>query len=76
MSRIKATFTLDEHVVNELAEFSKGLSKKKSHIIETALSIYFDMMDVKLAEKISHAVDSGDEELIPAEDVWKELGLD
>ena len=76
MSRVKATFTLDEQVVNELTAFSQGLSKKKSHIIETALSIYFDMMDVKLAEQISDAVDAGDEETIPAEDVWKELGID
>jgi len=72
MSRIKTTFTLDEDVVAELETFSKGLSKKKSHIIETALSIYFDMMDSHLAEKILKDVESGKEELVDAEKVYKD----
>jgi len=75
MSRIKTTFTLDENVVAELETFSKGLTKKKSHIIETALSIYFDMMDSHLAEKILKDVESGEEELVDAEKVYKDLGL-
>lgn len=75
MPRIKTTFTLDEAVVAELETFSKGLSKKKSHIIETALSIYFDMMDSRLAEKIIKDVESGKEELVDAEEVYKNLGL-
>lgn len=75
MSRIKTTFTLDESVVAELETFSKGLSKKKSHIIETALSIYFDMMDSRLAEKILKDVESGSEDIVDAEEVYKKLGL-
>jgi len=75
MSRIKTTFTLDEQIVNELETFAHGLSKKKSHIIETALTLYFDMMDVKLAKKILQDIKDNKEELFTEEEALKELGL-
>jgi predicted DNA-binding protein len=76
MKRLKATFTLDEKMLEELSAFSEGFSQKKSHIVEKALNLYFDMMDNKLAEKIMSDVEKGKEELIDAEDVYKSLGLD
>jgi predicted DNA-binding protein len=52
------------------------LSKKKSHIIETALTLYFDMMDVKLAKKLLKDIKEGKEEVLSAEQVYKELGIE
>lgn len=76
MKRLKATFTLDEKMLEELSSFAEGFSEKKSHIVEKALNLYFDMMDNKLAEKIMSDVEKGKEELVDAADVYESLGLD
>ena len=43
--------TLDEEVSKELETMAEELGEKKSKIIEKALTVYFDLLDVKLAEK-------------------------
>ena len=72
MQRERATFTLDKEVIGELNSIAKELHLKKSHIIERALIIYFDYLDVEIAKK--RLADKNDA-VIPAEDVWNELGL-
>jgi len=75
MQKIRSTFTLSDFIIDELNEVSKELHEKKSHIVEKALSMYFDYIDVQIAEKRLDDVKSGKEKVIPAEEVFKELGL-
>jgi predicted DNA-binding protein len=75
MNRPKAIFTLDQHIIDELNEISKELNEKKSHIVEKALLLYFDLLDIKIADKRLRDVKQGKSKLISAEDVYKELGL-
>lgn len=71
----KMSITLDNEVMMELNAIAKELNEKKSHLIENALMIYFDMLDEKLADKRLRELESGAVKAISAEDVWKELGL-
>lgn len=71
----KMSITLDNAVASELDAIAKELNEKKSHLIENALMIYFDMLDEKLADKRLKELENGNTIAIPAEDVWKELGL-
>jgi predicted DNA-binding protein len=75
MQKIRSTFTLSDFIIDELNEVSEELHEKKSHIVEKALSMYFDYIDVQIAEKRLDNVKSGKEKVIPAEEVFKELGL-
>ena len=75
MQKIRSTFTLSDFIIDELNEVSKELHEKKSHIVEKALSMYFDYIDVQIAEKRLDDVKSGKEKVISAEEVFKELGL-
>jgi predicted DNA-binding protein len=67
--------TLDEDVSKELETMAKELGEKKSKIIEKALTVYFDLLDLKLAEKRMKDLANGKDKLIDAEEVWKKLGL-
>ena len=75
MSRLKKIFTLDENIVIELENVSKELNEKKSHIVEKALNLYFDLLDVKIADKRMDDILSGKTKIIPFENVEKELGI-
>ncbi len=75
MSRPKTIFTLDADIIDELNNVAKELKEKKSHIVEKALTLYFDMLDIKIADKRMKDIKEGKSKLIPAEDVYKELGL-
>ncbi len=67
--------TLDEEVSNELETMAEELGEKKSKIIEKALTVYFDLLDIKLAEKRMKELEKGRDKLIDAEEVWKKLGM-
>lgn len=71
----KMSITLDNEVAMELSAIAKELNEKKSHLIENALMIYFDMLDEKLSDNRLRELESGAVKPIAAEDVWKELGL-
>lgn len=73
--RPKAIFTLNQSVINELNEVASELKEKKSHIVEKALTLYFDMLDIRIADKRMKEIESGKVAPIAAEDVYKELGL-
>jgi len=75
MQKIRSTFTVSDFIIDELNEVSKELHEKKSHIVENALTMYFDYLDAKIADKRIEDIKSGKEKVIPAEDVFKELGL-
>jgi RHH-type transcriptional regulator, rel operon repressor / antitoxin RelB len=71
----KMSITLDNSVANELNALAKELNEKKSHVIENALMLYFDMLDEKISDKRLREVEEGTVKTISAEDVWKELGI-
>jgi predicted DNA-binding protein len=73
--QIRHNITLDEDVSNELETMAKELGEKKSHLIEKALSVYFDLLDLKLAKKRLKDLDKGRDTVVDAEKVWKSLGL-
>ena len=75
MQKIRSTFTVSDFVIDELNSVSVELNEKKSHIVEKALSMYFDYIDEKIADKRLEKLKLGQEKTIPAEEVFKELGL-
>ncbi len=72
----RINITLPGSVSEELDQVAEELNDKKSRIITKALELYFDELDIEIAEKRLQNLKNGNEELIPAEDVWAELGLD
>jgi len=75
MHKIRSTFTVSDFIIDELNSVSTELNEKKSHIVEKALSMYFDALDEKLSDKRLKNLDEKKEKLIPANEVFKELGL-
>ena len=75
MQKIRSTFTVSDFVIDELNSVSQELNEKKSHIVEKALSMYFDHIDEKLADQRLKNLEDKKEKLIPADEVFKELGL-
>jgi len=75
MRKIRSTFTVSDFIIDELNSVSQELNEKKSHIVEKALSMYFDAIDEKLSDQRLKNHEDKKEKLIPAEEVFKELGL-
>ena len=75
MHKIRSTFTVSDFVIDELNSVSKELNEKKSHIVEKALGMYFDALDEKLSDQRLKNLELKKEKLIPADEVFKELGL-
>ena len=73
--QIRHNITLDEDVSKELETMAQELGEKKSKIIEKALAVYFDLLDLKLAEKRMKDLEKGRDKIIDAEEVWKDLGI-
>jgi len=72
----RMNITLPGAVSEELESVSKELGSKKSHIITKALELYFDELDVEIAEKRLQELENGKSNLIPAEKVWQDLGIE
>ncbi|RUM67047.1 MAG: CopG family transcriptional regulator [Sulfurospirillum sp.] len=75
MQKIRSTFTVSDFIIDELNEIAEELDEKKSHIVEKALSMYFDYLEAQIADKRLDDIKNGKEKVIPAEEVFKELGL-
>ena len=73
MHKIRSTFTLSDFMIDELNSVSKELDEKKSHIVEKALSMYFDVLDEKLSDKRLKNLETKREKLIPADEVFKRV---
>jgi len=73
--QVRRNITLDEDVSKELDTMAEELGEKKSKIIEKALTVYFDLLDLKLAKKRMKDLEEGRDKLIDAKEVWKDLGL-
>ncbi len=75
MHKIRSTFTVSDFIIDELNSVAEELNEKKSHIVEKALSMYFDTIDEKLSDLRLKNLEQGKEKLVPADEVFKELGL-
>jgi len=73
--QVRYKITMDKDVSDELETIARELGEKKSHIIEKALTVYFDLLDLKLAQKRLKDLDEGRDRIRKAEDVWKELDI-
>jgi predicted DNA-binding protein len=73
--QIRHNITLDEDISLELDSVASELGEKKSSIIEKALAVYFDFLDLKLVQKRMKDVKEGRDNIIDAKEVWKELGI-
>ena len=73
--QVRHNITLDEEVSKELENLASELGEKKSNIIEKALTVYFDLLDLKVAQKRLKDLTEGRDQLINADDVWKELEI-
>jgi len=51
------------------------LGEKKSSVIEKALTVYFDFLDLKLVQKRLKDLSEGRDSVIDAKRVWEELGI-
>jgi len=75
MGYIKSTFTLPEELVKELEEFTKETGLKKSNIIAKALEMYFDYLDLKIAEKRIKEIEEKKLKTLSLDEMKKELGF-
>jgi len=73
--QVRHNITLDADVSRELDTIANELGEKKSYIIEKALTVYFDFLDLKLAENRMKELEKGKDKLIDADEVWKNLGI-
>jgi len=72
---VRHNITLDEEISKELETVAEELGEKKSYIIEKALTVYLDLLDLKLAKKRLKDLEEGRDKLIDAKEIWKELDI-
>ena len=68
----KITITLEDNLIEELAEVAKNTGKKKTHLIREALQDYFDIQAVT---KTVQDYKMGTLKTVSHEDVRATLGL-
>jgi predicted DNA-binding protein len=73
--QVRHNITLDSEVSKELECIAKELGEKKSSIIEKALEVYFDLLDLNLARKRLADLAAGTDRFLDSDEVWKKLGL-
>jgi len=71
MKTARLNITIPASMNDEINKFSEELNEKKSHIIASALDMYFDYLDIRLAEKRLN----DNEPTISFDEMKKELGL-
>ncbi|MCK9472946.1 MAG: hypothetical protein PHH36_14170 [Sideroxydans sp.] len=71
MNTVRLNITLPASVNEDMNRYAKELNEKKSHIISSALDMYFDYLDIRVAEKRLN----DNEPTISMEEMRKELGL-
>jgi predicted transcriptional regulator len=73
--QVRHNITIDQEVSKELESVAKELNEKKSSIIEKALEVYFDLLDLRVAKKRLADLERGRDRVLDAEEVWKKLGI-
>jgi predicted DNA-binding protein len=73
--QVRHNITLGEDISQELDAISNELGEKKSSVIEKALTVYFDLLDLKLVQKRMKELKEGRDRIIDAKEVWNEIGI-
>jgi len=68
---VRLNITLPASLNDDINHFAEELNEKKSHIIASALEMYFDYLDIRVAEKRLAAK----EPTITFDELKEELGL-
>jgi len=71
MNTTRLNITLPTSISNDITRYAEELNEKKSHIIASALDMYFDYIDLKEAQRRLE----DKEDTISMEDMRKELGI-
>ena len=71
MSTVRLNITLPSSLNDDINHFAKELNEKKSHLIASALDMYFDYLDIKVAEK---RLKEDDGKRYTLDEVFDELG--
>ena len=70
------TFKTKPELKNRVRELAKETHRTESFFYNALLEQYLeDLEDIYLAEKVLSDIKSGKEKTIPAEEVYKELGI-
>ncbi len=72
MNTTRLNITLPTSLNNDITRYAEELNEKKSHIIASALDMYFDYLDLRVAEK---RLSEDDGERYTLDEVFKELGV-
>lgn len=72
MNTVRLNITLPTSVNNDITRYAEELNEKKSHLIASALDMYFDYLDLRVAEK-RLAEDDGVRYSL--DEVFEELGV-
>jgi len=73
--QVRHNITLGEDISQELDAIANELGEKKSSLIEKALAVYFDLLDLRLMQKRMKELRDGRDRIIDAKEVWKEIGI-
>jgi hypothetical protein len=73
MNTTRLNITLPTSINNDITRYAEELNEKKSHIIASALEMYFDYLDIKVAEK---RLNDPDFKTVSMDEFFEELGLD
>jgi predicted DNA-binding protein len=71
----RLNITLPQYLAEELTDVSIEMKNKKSRIIARALELYFDELDVRIAENRIDEIGDDESTIVPASEVWEKLGL-
>ncbi len=72
MNTARLNITIPAALNDDITRYSQELNEKKSHLISSALDMYFDYLDLKVAEK--RAMDG--KPTIPFDDFFEDLKSD
>ena len=69
---VRLNITLPASLNDDINHFAEELNEKKSHIIASALEMYFDYLDIRVAEK---RLEEDDGTRYTLDEVFDELGV-
>lgn len=72
MNTTRLNITLPTSLNNDITRYAEELNEKKSHIIASALDMYLDYLDLKLAEK---RLKEDDGKRFTLDEVFEDLGV-
>ena len=71
MGTVRLNITLLASLNNDITRYAEELNEKKSYIIASALDVYFDYLDLRVAQKRLE----DNEPTLTLEEMKKELGI-